>query len=57
MVTLLADATAPDFITPITTAFGDYGTTLLGVAGAGLAVAFVWWGFPKAVRFFKRLAG
>lgn len=53
---LAETAKGVDFAGAITTAFGKYSETLLAVAGVGLGIAFVMWGFPKAVRFFKKLA-
>lgn len=40
----------------VTTAFANYTPELLTVGTAGLGIAFIVWGLPKAVGFFKRLA-
>lgn len=50
------EPTPIDFGATITAAFGDFVPQLLLVAAAGLAIAFVMWGFPKAVGFFKKVA-
>lgn len=46
----------PDYSTTIETALGGLDTELLAVGAAGLVVTAVVWGFPLAVRFFKKIA-
>lgn len=48
--------TAPDIAGTVTTGLDGLVPQLLTVGEAGLGVAFVIWGLPKAVRFFKRVA-
>ena len=42
--------------TAVTTALGDLSTELLLVLPAGLGVAALIWGAPKALGFFKKVA-
>lgn len=50
------DPTPADYVTTITTAFAGFTPALLAVAGVGLGIAVVKWGFPVVVGFFKRTA-
>lgn len=56
MIVAAVESTPADFVSTITTAFAGFTPALLAVAGAGLAIAVVKWGFPVVVGFFKRTA-
>lgn len=45
-----------DVASTITTAISGFDTQLLTVAGAGIGLAVIVWGVPKALGFFKRTA-
>lgn len=45
-----------DVVDEITDTLGTLGTYAPAVVVAGLGLALIFWGAPKLIRFFKRIA-
>lgn len=50
------EPTPVDLSDVVTGAFASVGPELATVGGAGIALALIIWGLPKAVGFFKKTA-